>query len=54
MIPKAGYLWDACKRKGISYRTYGEYADHPSLARPQQPGVHRQSRRRTSCRSAAT
>jgi len=29
--PKAGYIWDACKRKGISYRTYGEYADHPSL-----------------------
>ncbi len=29
--PKAGYLWDACSRKGISYRTYGEYANHPSL-----------------------
>ncbi len=30
--PKAGFIWDACKRKGISYRTYGEYEDHPSLA----------------------
>jgi len=29
--PKAGYLWDACKRKGLSFRTYGEYADHPSV-----------------------
>lgn len=29
--PKGGYIWEACKRKGISYRTYGEYANHPSL-----------------------
>jgi YVTN family beta-propeller protein len=29
--PKAGYIWDACKRKGITYRSYGEYANHPSL-----------------------
>lgn len=26
--PKGGYLWDYCKRKGISYRTYGEFADN--------------------------
>lgn len=27
-----GYLWQACARKGLSYRSYGEFADHPSLA----------------------
>jgi DNA-binding beta-propeller fold protein YncE len=25
--PKSGYIWDACKRAGVSYRTYGEFAD---------------------------
>ncbi len=30
--PKAGFIWDACKRKGLTYRSYGEYAGHPSLA----------------------
>jgi YVTN family beta-propeller protein len=24
-IPPAGYIWDLCARKGISYRSYGEY-----------------------------
>jgi len=24
---KNGFLWDNCKRKGVSYRTYGEFAD---------------------------
>jgi len=23
--PKAGYIWDACARKGLTYRSYGEY-----------------------------
>jgi YVTN family beta-propeller protein len=23
--PKSGYIWDYCKRAGISYRTYGEF-----------------------------
>ena len=27
--PSAGYLWDACKRKGVTYRTYGEFANSP-------------------------
>jgi DNA-binding beta-propeller fold protein YncE len=26
-FPKSGFLWDACKRGGLSYRTYGEFAD---------------------------
>jgi YVTN family beta-propeller protein len=26
MVPGAGYLWDQCKRKGLTYRTYGEFA----------------------------
>jgi len=30
--PKAGYIWEACARKGLSYRSYGEYAGHKSLA----------------------
>ncbi|HKP31219.1 MAG TPA: bifunctional YncE family protein/alkaline phosphatase family protein, partial [Chitinophagaceae bacterium] len=25
--PKAGFIWDYCKRAGVSYRTYGEFAD---------------------------
>ena len=29
----AGYLWDACKRKGISYRSYGEYGKRVSDGR---------------------
>jgi len=24
--PKNGYIWDYCKRAGVSYRTYGEFA----------------------------
>ena len=26
-FPKDGFIWDHCKRAGISYRTYGEFAD---------------------------
>jgi YVTN family beta-propeller protein len=26
-FPKSGFIWDNCKRKGVSYRTYGEFAD---------------------------
>ena len=25
--PKDGFIWDYCKRAGVSYRTYGEFAD---------------------------
>jgi YVTN family beta-propeller protein len=25
--PKGGFFWDNCKRGGVSYRTYGEFAD---------------------------
>ncbi len=25
--PRDGFIWDHCKRAGISYRTYGEFAD---------------------------
>jgi YVTN family beta-propeller protein len=25
--PRMGFIWDYCKRAGISYRTYGEFAD---------------------------
>lgn len=26
-FPKGGFIWDYCKRAGVSYRTYGEFAD---------------------------
>jgi YVTN family beta-propeller protein len=25
---KAGFIWDHCRKYGVSYRTYGEFADH--------------------------
>jgi YVTN family beta-propeller protein len=25
-VPAAGHLWDLCQRKGLTYRSYGEYA----------------------------
>ncbi len=28
--PPSGYLWDACKRAGLSYRNYGEYGKRVS------------------------
>jgi YVTN family beta-propeller protein len=30
--PPAGFLWEACARKGLTYRSYGEYSGHKSLA----------------------
>ncbi|HTJ14982.1 MAG TPA: bifunctional YncE family protein/alkaline phosphatase family protein [Dinghuibacter sp.] len=26
--PRSGYIWDRCKAAGVSYRTYGEFADN--------------------------
>lgn len=26
--PKDGFIWDYCKRRGVSYRSYGEFVDH--------------------------
>jgi YVTN family beta-propeller protein len=26
--PRDGYIWDYCKRAGVSYRTYGEFAEN--------------------------
>src|SRR5437016_8002215 len=28
--PPSGYLWDACARAGLSYRSYGEYGKRVS------------------------
>ena len=41
--PKGGYIWDHCQRAGISYRTYGEFADdykpnYPTIAGHFCPG----------------
>lgn len=32
VYPSNGYLWDQCKRHGISYRTYGEWVENPRTA----------------------
>jgi hypothetical protein len=29
-IPASGYMWDLCKRKGLTYRSYGEFAHRVS------------------------
>jgi YVTN family beta-propeller protein len=29
-MPSSGYLWDAAKRRGLTYRSYGEYATRAS------------------------
>ena len=28
---RAGYIWEECARKGVSFRSYGEYAEHSTL-----------------------
>ena len=34
--PQSGYIWDACKKKGLSYRSYGEsFKAHSSEAAPE-------------------
>jgi YVTN family beta-propeller protein len=33
--PPSGYLWDACARKGLSYRSYGEYGHR--VSQPEGP-----------------
>ncbi|MFL5297746.1 MAG: alkaline phosphatase family protein [Phenylobacterium sp.] len=33
-MPSSGYLWDAAKRAGLTYRSYGEYATRTSTAEP--------------------
>jgi hypothetical protein len=29
-VPSSGHLWDLAKRKGLTYRSYGEYASRSS------------------------
>ncbi len=31
-FPKSGFLWDNCQRNGVTYRTYGEFADDGKAA----------------------
>jgi YVTN family beta-propeller protein len=33
-VPSAGYLWDLARHKGLTYRSYGEYALRPSTGEP--------------------
>lgn len=41
--PKAGFLWTACARKGVSFRMYGEFIDPAdnkgTPPRPRDPGI---------------
>ncbi|MEJ7625533.1 MAG: bifunctional YncE family protein/alkaline phosphatase family protein [Ferruginibacter sp.] len=36
--PKKGFIWDYCKRAGVSYRTYGEFADSSKVNLPSLEG----------------
>lgn len=36
IIPGAGYLWDQCARKGMTYRSYGEFAQRVSEGGPME------------------
>ena len=38
-IPKNGYLFDAAKRAGISYRSYGEFVSNPNQGKPGKPRI---------------
>ncbi len=42
-IPSAGYIWDQCARKGLTYRTYGEFANRVSESEPMAPADPRLS-----------
>jgi len=33
-IPHSGYIWDQCLRKGLTYRSYGEYAERAKKDKP--------------------
>lgn len=35
-VPAAGHLWDLARRKGLTYRSYGEYAERSSDGRTMQ------------------
>ncbi|HZZ67877.1 MAG TPA: alkaline phosphatase family protein [Phenylobacterium sp.] len=41
-MPSNGYLWDAARRKGLTYRSYGEYATRASTGEPMSsvPGAN--------------
>ena len=41
-MPSSGYLWDAARRKGLTYRSYGEYATRASTGEPMSsvPGAN--------------
>ena len=28
VFPSSGYIWDACQRQGVTYRSYGEFAEN--------------------------
>ncbi len=36
VAPSAGYIWDACMRAGVSYRSYGEWVENGR--KPGEPG----------------
>lgn len=36
--PKKGFIWDYCQRAGVSYRSYGEFADREKVNLPSLKG----------------
>ncbi len=37
VLPGAGYIWDMCAKKGLTYRSYGEFARRQSQTEPAMP-----------------
>jgi len=37
--PADGYIWDACRRAEVSYRSYGEFVNDPAPVRARFPGA---------------
>ena len=35
-LPSAGFIWDRCARKGLTYRSYGEFAERVSQGKAMQ------------------
>ena len=51
--PAEGYIWDACKRAGVSVRDYGEFAERAGKGQPAHatvPGLEGKVRAPTTSR----
>ena len=43
--PAEGYIWDACARAGVSFRSYGEFVEDPGLEEGTKPRTEGSRRR---------